>query len=208
MSSDGVGHVNKVVKYPGNPRVDFNFHTCWTEFSRFGVDFFLGEICLLPSVFTWDSGAKLELSQTSWIFTYTSTFLCELPKKMPNCCSWGIKSISFSDSPGGWKPFCFSGRVFLHKTDFFQPNLVQKPETITTTLSQTMRGQSLKISVFVFVGLRFMKPTFDLLKVGFLSPNLLFFFVPFSMGKDQISYEAKTAFVRVVVFWWKYWPCY
>ena len=93
---------------------------------------------------------------------------------MPNRCSWGIKSISFTNSPGGWKPFCFLGRVFLHKTVFFS-------QTWCTSLKQSPQpspnyegAKSKNICFFVFVGLWFMKPTFDLLKVGFLRPNLFF----------------------------------
>lgn len=72
MSSDGVGqkckqksgqHVNKVVKYPGNPRVDFNFILAERNSQDLGVIFFgrnlfaslsfhvkfLGEVGIIPN---------------------------------------------------------------------------------------------------------------------------------------------------------------
>ena len=171
------------MKYPGNSRVDYDFHTCWTECSRFGGDFW-GEICLLPSVFRWSWNypklrkfSLLQLCVFSLRLSYCENETCSSCSTQKNAQLLQLgHQVNLYQKISRWvEAFCFLGGfpafVFQYLEKKHLPNF---------------EGQSLKIIDFVFDRLWTMKlPCFDLLKVGFLSPT------------------AKIAFVGVV-FWWKY----
>ena len=115
-------------EYPESPRVDFNFHTCWTKFSRFGGDFFgrnlfasisfhvklLGEVGTIPSFLNFHL-----FNFVFFLFVWETAKMKLVPPKKAQLLQLGHQ-VNLCQKISRWvEVFLFFGRVFLHKTELF-----------------------------------------------------------------------------------------